>query len=95
MRIDPDYAVKISKNDTQRIIRSLSVHSFTAKTFTYWHSIKTNKIFKRLIYIVISHQRNELYERINTRCSKIFNMECLDEIDSFLKNDMTFKSPNP
>ena len=93
MRIDPDYAVKISKNDTQRIIRSLSVHSFTAKTFTYWHSIKTNKIFKRLIYIVISHQRNELYERINTRCSKIFNMECLDEIDSFLKNDMISNHP--
>ena len=61
-----------------------------SKTFTYWHSIKTNKIFKKLIYIVISHQRNELYERINTRCSKIFNMDCLDEIDSFLKNDMTF-----
>ena len=46
MNKDPDYAIKISKNDTQRIIRSLSVHSFTGKTFTYWHSIKTDKIFK-------------------------------------------------
>ncbi len=91
--IDPDYALKISKNDTQRIIRSLSVHSFTGKPFTYWHSVKTNKIFKKLIYIVVSHERNKLYERINTRCSKIFNVECIDEIESFLKNDMISNHP--
>ena len=65
MSLDPNYAEKISKNDTQRIIRSLSVYSFTGKTFTYWHSIKTNKIFKKLIYVVICHERIELYERIN------------------------------
>ena len=93
MSIDPDYASKISKNDTQRIIRSLSVHAFTGKTFTYWHSIKTNKIFKKLIYIVISHERDELYGRINARCSKILNTECIDEIDSFLKNDMVSNHP--
>ena len=93
MSIDPDYALKISKNDTQRIIRSLSVQSFTGKPFTYWHSVKTNKIFKKLIYIVVSHERNKLYERINTRCSKIFNVECIDEIESFLKNDMISNHP--
>ena len=93
MSLDPNYAEKISKNDTQRIIRSLSVYSFTGKTFTYWHSIKTNKIFKKLIYVVICHERIELYERINKRCFKIFNMECIDEIDSFLKNDMVSNHP--
>lgn len=93
MSIDPDYALKISKNDTQRIIRSLSVHVFTGKTFTYWHSIKTDKIFKKLIYVVVNHERDELYKRINIRCSKIFNTECIDEIDSFLKNDIVSNHP--
>ena len=93
LSIDPDYALKISKNDTQRLIRSLSVHVFTGKTFTYWHSIKTDKIFKKLIYIVVNHERDELYKRINIRCSKIFNMECIDEVDSFLKNDIVSNHP--
>ena len=93
MNFDPDYAEKISKNDTQRIIRSLSVRIFTGKTFTYWHSIKTNKIFKKLIYIIVSHERDELYERINTRCSKIYNLECIDEIKYFIKNDMVTNHP--
>ena len=93
MNFDPDYAEKISKNDTQRIIRSLSVRIFTGKTFTYWHSIKTNKIFKKLIYIIVSHERDELYERINTRCSKIYNSECIDEIKCFIKNDMVTNHP--
>ena len=55
--------------------------------------IKTNKIFKKLIYVVICHERIELYERINKRCFKIFNMECIDEIDSFLKNEMVSNHP--
>lgn len=93
MNFDPDYAEKISKNDTQRIIRSLSVKIFTGKTFTYWHSIKTNKIFKKLIYIIVSHERDKLYERINTRCSKIYNSECIDEIKCFIKNDMVSNHP--
>ena len=93
MNFDPDYAEKISKNDTQRIIRSLSVKIFTGKTLTYWHSIKTNKIFKKLIYIIVSHERDELYERINTRCSKIYNSECIDEIKCFIKNDMVTNHP--
>ena len=93
MNFDPDYAEKISKNDTQRIIRSLSVKIFTGKTFTYWHSIKTNKIFKKLIYIIVRHERDELYERINTRCSKIYNSECIDEIKCFIKNDMVTNHP--
>ena len=93
MNFDPDYAEKISKNDTQRIIRSLSVKIFTGKTLTYWHSIKTNKIFKKLIYIIVSHERVELYEKINTRCSKIYNSECIDEIKCFIKNDMVTNHP--
>lgn len=93
MSCDPNYAEKISKNDTQRIIRSLSVKLFTGKTFTYWHSIKTDKTFKKLIYIVVCHERNELYQRINTRCSKTFNPECINEIESFLKNDTVTNHP--
>ena len=100
MNFDPDYAEKISKNDTQRIIRSLSVKIFTGKTFTYWHSIKTNKIFKKLIYIIVSHERDELYERINTRCSKITNhpihkaigfQTFKSNIEGIIDNDLTLE----
>ena len=46
-----------------------------------------------MIYVVVSRERNELYERINTRCSKIFDKGCITEIDSFLKNDMVSSHP--
>ncbi len=93
IELDHDYALKISANDSQRIIRSMSVILFTGKKITYWHSIKTTKIFEKIIYIVVNRQREELYERINKRCSKIFNSECIDEVSSFIKNDMIEHHP--
>ena len=83
---DPAYALKISKNDSQRIVRSLSVRIFTGRNFSTWHSIKSKKFFKKLIYIVVNNDRRKLYNKINHRCHDIFNSGCIDEIKSFLKS---------
>ena len=89
---DPAYALKISKNDSQRIVRSLSVRIFTGRNFSTWHSIKSKKFFKKLIYIVVNNDRRKLYNKINHRCHDIFNSGCIDEIKRFLKSDESKES---
>ena len=84
---------KISVNDSQRIIRSLSVIIETGKPFTFWHSLKSKKLFKKLIYIFISHERDELYQRINKRCEKIINYGGLDEVNDFLDIEKKISHP--
>lgn len=91
--LDPEYASKISVNDSQRIIRSLSVIFETGKPFTFWHSLKSKKLFKKLIYIFISHERDELYQRINKRCEKIINYGGLDEVNDFLDIEKEMSHP--
>ena len=91
--LDPKYASKISVNDSQRIIRSLSVIIETGKPFTFWHSLKSKKLFKKLIYIFISHERDELYQRINKRCEKIINYGGLDEVNDFLDIEKKISHP--
>ena len=85
MEFDPAYALKISKNDSQRIVRSLSVIIFTGRNFSYLAFNKKQKILKKLIYIVVNNDRRKIYNKINHRCHDIFNSGCIDEIKSFLK----------
>ena len=91
--LDPEYACKISVNDSQRITRSLSVIFETGKPFTFWHSLKSKKLFKKLIYVFISHERDELYQRINKRCEKIINYGGLDEVNDFLDIEKEMSHP--
>ncbi len=91
--LDPQYAKRISENDSQRIIRSISVIFSTKKKFSYWHTLKSQKIFKKLIYIVINHEREELYNRINSRCMEMIDRGCIQEIKKFLDNIFTDEHP--
>lgn len=91
--LDIEYAAKISVNDSQRIIRSLSVIIETGKPFSFWHSLKSRKLFRRLIYIFINHDRNELYQRINNRCEKIIKYGGLDEVYDFSKIEKEISHP--
>ena len=87
--LDPEYAEKLSLNDTFRIIRALEViyksgnkYSEENKNFREY-----NDEYDKLIYI-LQTDREFLYDRINKRVDKMFAAGLLDEVKDIIK-DMT------
>lgn len=87
--LDPEYTVKLSVNDTFRIIRALEViyksgnkYSEENKNFREY-----NDEYDKLIYI-LQTDRELLYDRINKRVDKMFDVGLLDEVKYIIK-DMT------
>ena len=73
LKIDNNYAKKISSNDTQRIQRAIEVKVATGKSFSDWHKQEKKKLFERVIYVVINAEREILYKKINQRCKNMIN----------------------
>lgn len=87
--LDPEYAEKLSVNDTFRIIRALEViyksgnkYSDENKNFREY-----NDEYDNLIYI-LQTERERLYDRINKRVDKMLEAGLLDEVKDIIK-DMT------
>ena len=85
--LDPEYAEKLSVNDTFRIIRALEViyksgnkYSEENKNFREY-----NDEYDKLIYI-LQTDRGLLYDRINKRVDKMFAAGLLDEVKDIIKD---------
>lgn len=85
--LDPEYAEKLSVNDTFRIIRALEViyksgnkYSEENKNFREY-----NDEYDKLIYI-LQTDRGLLYDRINKRVDKMFVAGLLDEVKEIIKD---------
>lgn len=77
---DPELASKISKNDTQRIIRGLEVFIVTGKPLSqHWKKAKANPCFKPVI-IGLQRKRSELYELINSRVDTMIEKGLVEEV---------------
>ena len=85
LKIDNNYAKKISPNDTQRIQRAIEVKIATGKSFSDWHKQEKKKLFKRIIYVVINTEREILYKKINQRCKNMINNGIFEEVENFLE----------
>ena len=92
-KIDNDYSQKISKNDPQRILRAVSVKIGTGKNLSYWHKKVSNKVFKKILYVVLSDDREVLYNNINKRCSKMLESGVIEEVDEFMKEKKNTHHP--
>ena len=84
--LDPEYADKLSINDTFRIIRALEViyksgnkYSEENKDFRVY-----NDDYDKLIYI-LQTDRELLYDRINKRVDKMLEAGLLDEVKTIIK----------
>ncbi len=92
-KIDYDYSQKISKNDSQRILRAVSVKIGTGKNLSYWHKKFSNKFFKKILYVVICDDRDVLYDKINKRCSYMLKSGVVEEVDEFMKEKKNIHHP--
>ena len=92
-QVDEIYSKKISRNDTQRLLRAITVKIATGKNLTYWHGKVSKKVFKKIIYLTISVDRGKLYKSIDDRCLKIMKSNAVHEVSSFLKKKKKIDHP--
>ena len=92
-QVDEIYSKKISRNDTQRLLRAITVKIATGKNLTYWHGKVSKKVFKKIIYLTISVDRGKLYKSIDDRCLKIIKSNAVNEVSSFLKKKKKIDHP--
>jgi len=85
VKVDPDYALKINRNDVQRISRALEVYHLTGKTFSEWHQEPGSPAKFNFFMIGLDVPRPILYERINRRVDEMIQAGLTDEVNSLLR----------
>jgi len=84
--VDPELAIWLSVNDTQRILRGLEVYLMSGNKLSDLQ--KENEIPAPFNYLQIGlrMERKALYERINQRVLQMFDDGLIDEVKGLLKN---------
>ncbi len=83
--IDPDSAKRINENDANRIIRALEIFETTGKTITQlWKEDKSERRKFQTVNIMITENRNILYNRINNRVDKMIDNGLLNEMNGLV-----------
>ena len=96
MKIDQDAAQRINKNDSQRIVRQLSVWYSTGKTLSYWQKLPNYEGLNDKLRIValVPDSKQELRANINTRLNSMINDGMLEEVIK-LRNHSGLTQTNP
>ena len=91
--IDPEAAAKLHIADRKRIIRALEVYYETGQTITA-HNLKTQAIppkYTPLWFALEDADRQDLYDRIDSRVDKMLEDGLLDEIRMLLERGIPEK----
>ncbi len=84
LKIDHEYASKISHNDAQRIVRGLEVYYVTGKPLSeHWKSTPSRKYFDE-VTIGLNMERDRLYDRINIRVETMLERGLVNEVKGLL-----------
>ena len=80
--VDPESCKKIHKNDVVRVIRALEIYFATGKK----KSLQNDKFEPRYTYLAVCPDinREELYNRINLRVDKMFELGLVDEVKGLI-----------
>ncbi len=89
-RDDPESAARIHINDTYRITRALEIYRSTGKTWTDFiseHKVKKLEMarHKKILKIVLTRERDELYKRINQRVDMMIDQGLMAEVENLLE----------
>jgi tRNA dimethylallyltransferase len=83
--IDPESALRVHINDTQRLIRGLEIHAATGITWSaFLQSQQPPDSAFNPILIGLRRERDELYERINRRVEQMLDEGLLGEVKGLL-----------
>lgn len=92
--IDPEYAAKIHKNNTIRVLRALEVYRLTGNTMTDRQkmALPEEKPYDSFIIGLTCSEREILYEKINMRVDIMLSEGILAEAEYVYKNKDIFKT---
>jgi tRNA dimethylallyltransferase len=92
--IDPDSAARLHPKDRKRIIRALEVYYETGQTITA-HNLKTQQSppkYNASWFALEDENRQDLYDRIDSRVIKMLSDGLIDEIKALLAAGIPEKS---
>ena len=87
---DPESAYKIHPRDTKRVIRALEICMSTGKKKSELN-IEENKKEYDYLMLVLNPDRNILYDKINNRVDKMFDLGLEEEIKMLVNNKVVTK----
>jgi len=77
--LDPEYYRIVDLKNPKRVIHALEICYMTGKTYTSFRTQETKERPFRIIKIGLTRNREELYERINTRVDEMIKEGLLEE----------------
>lgn len=84
--IDYESYERIHPNNTKRVIRALEVYKNTGKPISlYQKESQKRDIDYNVAYIGLTMDRTKLYDRINKRVDKMFDMNLIGEVKNLLE----------
>jgi tRNA dimethylallyltransferase len=85
--VDAVAASRIHRNDARRIIRALEVYALTGRPIsTWWRQASAELLHGQVTVIGLNRDREELYQRINTRLLRmIYDEGVINEVRQLLK----------
>lgn len=88
-RLDPEYLKIVDNQNPQRMLRGLEVCLCSDKPYSFYRNSPKHKRDFEIIKIGLEIEREQLYERINTRVDLMMEAGLLDEVKSLahLKNE--------
>ncbi len=85
--IDPN--TKIHKNNQKRVLRAIQAYEQTGKIIG---SAKSDELLYDAIFIGLTTERANLYERINQRVDQMIEQGLVKEVESFYKDNIHSKA---
>jgi tRNA dimethylallyltransferase len=80
--IDPEYHKIVDKLNPHRIIRALEIYKASGKTFTSFRIRQQQQRNFKTVKVILSREREELYQRINKRVDIMLEQGLLKEVKS-------------
>ncbi|NDO46038.1 tRNA (adenosine(37)-N6)-dimethylallyltransferase MiaA [Clostridium sp. MD294] len=88
--IDPDYAKTLHANNVKRVTRALEYHHFTGQLFSKYNTEQKQKQSPyHTAMIVLTMERQKLYDRIEKRIDTMIEKGLLKEVEQLLKSGYT------
>jgi tRNA dimethylallyltransferase len=85
LKIDRDYALKISENDSRRIIRALEVFHFSGIPFSQFQKAWDKKTEYKVTFIGLNKDRSQLYLDIEKRVEDMFERGLVKEVEYLIE----------
>ncbi len=78
-------AERLNPNDTQRLVRAREIIDATGKSLAYWQSLPVEPPPAHYVFklILVSPERDILYDRCNARFDVMMKNGALDEVKNF------------